>query len=113
MSAPQGNLHAGVVGASATPVLFYALPPGSGDPIAYWSTNLRISGHDTQEANVEIWIGTEDDPQTALRIDAAKLTVKGSFSLECLLRSVGDRFFIKSDQSITVHLEGIYELAVV
>lgn len=111
MSAPQGNLHAAVVGASSTPVLFFTLPAGSGDPIAYWSNNLRISGHDTQEANLEVWVGTEDDPVSALRLDSAKIAIKGSYSLECLLRSVGDRFFIKTDQPVTVHLEGIYELA--
>jgi len=111
MAAPQGNLHAQVMAASPTPVFFFQLPDSPGETIAYWSVNLRIAGHETQETNVDIYVGTTADPAAALRLDGAKIAPKGSFSLECLLRSVGDCIFIKNDQGVPVHLEGIYELA--
>lgn len=111
MAAPQGNLYAQMMVASATPVFLFELPASPGETIAYWSVNFRISGHDTQETNVDIYVGTTQDANAALRLDGAKIAPKGSFSLECLLRSVGDCFFIKNDQGVPVHIEGIYELA--
>lgn len=111
MAAAQGNLFAGVVGASATPTFIAELQENvGGDPIAYWSTNLKIVGHETQPANVEVYTYTENDPNSALLYDRFPLQAKGGASIECMLRSVGDCFFIKTDQPVTIHLEGIYDL---